>query len=47
MTTIEEMERRIEIKLQLIQITQEDIAVLRGLIAQEKEKIKKGADKAP
>lgn len=45
MTTIEDYKRRIEIKRQLIEITQDDIAVLRGLI--EEEKIKKGAGKAP
>jgi hypothetical protein len=37
---IEDLKRRIELKQQLIFITQDDIAVLRGLITQEEEKIK-------
>jgi len=40
MTILEELKRRIELKQQLIQVTQDDIAVLRGLVKHEEEKIK-------
>jgi len=40
MTILEELKRRIELKQQLIQVTQDDIAVLRGLVKYEEEKIK-------
>lgn len=44
MTKIEEMKRRIELHQQHIFIIQDDITVLRGLISQEEEKLKKGAE---
>jgi len=40
MTILEELKRRIELKQQLIQVTQDDIVVLRGLVKHEEEKIK-------
>lgn len=47
MTVIDELKRRIEIKREELYILQDDIAVLQGLIKQEEEKIKKGAEEAP
>jgi len=44
MTIIEDLKRRIELKQQHIFIIQDDIAVLRGLIKQEEEKLKRGAE---